>query len=509
MSQKTLAIDRLATILILIFSLIIALLIWTGEVCGENCFLHTGPKVNYFSWENKVIGAEDVAFILGFDRPIDRQSVEASLSIEPPLPGRISWAGRRMAYTLNQPAPYGEVYQINIPQGQGLTGESLQPFVREVVSRDRALAFISTTGPTLGQLILYNFTTKEQKILTPANLIVTNFLFYPQGDKILFAAADKQETDAVRKQQLYTINTGLNGSNNQPELTLILDNKDYQNNQFDLSADGQKIVVQRIKRDNPLDFDLWLIESGKAPKPLNIQGGNFLIAPDSQTLAVAQGEGIALISLVTDQEPLNFLPSFGQVLTFSRDGSAAALVNFNTDNPDLRYTRSLFYVNNRGVKLEVFNTTGSIIDCEFNANSTHLYCLMTELIEGDFYQENPYFVVINLETLELIPLLELTNYQDMNISIAPDGLGLIFDQVITNEPQANQDNYRQVEAVSYLFSQLTNSVETRQNLRTNSGAEIIGGNLWLLLIPPTELNDLRQVSLEELPFVGFRPQWSP
>ena len=84
MSSKRLAIDKFAATLMIIFSLIIAVLIWGGEICGDTCFLHTGPKINYFSWQNKRIGAEDIAFILGFDRPMDRQSVEANLKIAPP-----------------------------------------------------------------------------------------------------------------------------------------------------------------------------------------------------------------------------------------------------------------------------------------------------------------------------------------------------------------------------------------------------------------------------------------
>jgi len=505
------AVDRIAAIVILCLSLIIVLLIWGGKLCGTTCFLHTGPRINYFSWENKRVGADDLAFIIGFDRPVDRQSVVANLQIEPNLPGKISWSGRRMAYTLEQPIPYGERYQISIFGAVGVSGEAIQPFNQEIISRDRALAFIGTTGSNLGRLILYNWTKQEEKILTPDNLIVTDFKFYPQGNKILFAAADRQDPDIIRKLQLYTVTTGLNGDTSTPKITLILDNHQYQNNYFDISADGQKIVLQRIKRSNPLDFDLWLIESEKPPRPLNTQGGDFLIAPDSQTLAVAEGEGITLLSLSGERDTLNFLPKFGQVLSFSRDGSAAAMVNFNTDNADLRYTRSLFYVNNRGLQKELINTTGSIIDCQFNHSGSSLYCLLTELVEGEIYQEIPYFAAINIDTKAIIPLVELDNYQDIEFHMSPDGLGLIFDQVITDNQQANLTEYKTVQYINNLFNQFTSLIATNQpeKLRTDSGAEIIGGNLWLLLIPPTELKDATEVSLEELPFAGFRPQWSP
>jgi hypothetical protein len=47
------------------------------------------------------------------------------------------------------------------------------------------------------------------------------------------------------------------------------------------------------------------------------------------------------------------------VLSFARDGSAAAMVKFNTD-----YTRSLFLVTNQGLQKELLRTTGSILSGE-------------------------------------------------------------------------------------------------------------------------------------------------
>ena len=43
---------------------------------------------------------------------MDRDSVEENLTISPSLPGKISWSGLRLAYTLDNPVPYGETYQV-------------------------------------------------------------------------------------------------------------------------------------------------------------------------------------------------------------------------------------------------------------------------------------------------------------------------------------------------------------------------------------------------------------
>lgn len=84
-------IDRVAWGVMLVLSLLIGLLLLSGD--------RSSPRVRTFSWQDKQVGAEDIAFTLTFSRPMDQKSVENSLQIAPPLPGKVSWAGRRLAYT--------------------------------------------------------------------------------------------------------------------------------------------------------------------------------------------------------------------------------------------------------------------------------------------------------------------------------------------------------------------------------------------------------------------------
>ena len=501
--QRFHPIDTIVIALITFLSFIIGFLIWNSNSCSSNCWFEVQPQVKEFSWQNKQISSEDKAFLMTFNRPMDRDSVEQNLAIEPPLPGKFSWAGNKLAYTLEIPAPYGETYRVFLQEarqkfvGQEELGEEVEPFFSQFKTRDRAFAYIGSEGEERGRLILYNWTRQQKTILTPENLIVFNFEPYPQGDRILFSAADKSSgIDAIRMLQLYTVATGFNNNDSEPtqqvedtslsnsEPKLILDNKKYQNNKFDLSQDGKTIVVQRLNRKKPQDFGLWIINNDNSIKPLkNSTGGDFLVTPDSKALAVAEGEGIALFPLQPEAQPLDFLPKFGRVVSFSSDGRAAAMVNYNTDNPDLKYTRSLFYVNNQGLQKELLNLEGSIIDCQFNPTATNLYCLLSELKRGDEYREQPYIAAIDLKTNKTTPLLALPEYQDSRISIAPDGLGVLFDQVLTSDKISNT------------------------NIPINdSGATIVTSRLWLL-IPPSEKSSSHQV--EQLPFIGFNPQWIP
>ena len=490
-------IDKIAIALIVVLGLIIGLLVWGGHGCGDNCLFYTGARVSNFSWQNKFIGKEDRAFLLTFNTPMDRSSVEENLKIEPPLPGKISWSGLTLAYTVETPAPYGEIYQVTLDNArdrftsEAEKGKSMQPFVGKFRSRDRALAYIGSQGKEKGRLVLYNWTQQQKTILTPDNLIVFDFKPYPQSDRLLFSAADKDSgIDSIRTLQLYTVTTGLNNPKNEnfrPQFKLILDNQKYQNNKFDLSQDGKIIVVQRIDRQQPSNFGLWVISENKPPQLISdTPGGDFLLTPDSQTIAVAQGEGIALLPLQPDSKPLDFLPQFGQVLSFAPDGSGAAMINYNTDNADLRYTRSLFYVNNQGKQTELLNIKGSILDCQFNPNATQLYCWLTKVEKTTEYKEKPYLAKIDLKTGKTIPIVTLPEYQESQISIAPDGLGILFDRIVTEEGET-----------------------TDSTVTNNLGEEVANSYIWILIPSSSESPNLSKYQLEQLPFIGFRPQWLP
>ncbi len=491
-------IDRLALAVILVLSLLIGILLLSGE--------HAAPRVRDFSWEDKPVGAEDTAFTLTFSRPMNHASVENNLKITPPLPGKISWAGRRMAYTPLFSVPYGTKYEVQLQGARdGLPGlESkgtlIEPFTASFRTRDRAFAYVGVEGKEQGQLILYNFTTQKKTVLTPEDLVVMDFEPYPDGKQILFSASARQSQDQAQLTgQLYTVTTGLSfqssdqrsASSEQPgKMDLVLDSKDYQNLQFDLSADGKTIVVQRVNRQNPAEFGLWIIPPNDKPRPLGNQpGGEFVITADSASVAIAQGQGIGILPLTPAAKPLDFLADYGQVLSFSRDNSAAAMVKFNTDpnNP----TKSLFVVTNQGTHKEILRTSGSILSCEFTPQKDYLYCLLTQLIKGEEYQEEPFIAAIDLKAAKdnkqtpLKPLVVLPNQRDIQMSLSPDGLALLFDQVIATAPSATS------------------------SLRTDDGQAIAGGILWLLpLVSATPSGSPAQLQPEQL-LAGFHPRWLP
>ena len=477
--------DRVASIVIAILTVIITAMLLLGA--------QALPEVRTFSWQNKIVTADDVAFLMTFTQPVDHQSVENSLKVEPALGGKFSWGGRRMAYTLNAPAPYGESYKVTLPEAKTLTAQrGFEPFESTFRTRDRAFAYIGAEGEEQGRLILFNLTRKEKTLLTSADQKVLDFEPYPERDRILFSAVSTTDADSgLALAQLYTVSTGLAVPDLAPrwqfwhqsnpavagKIDLVLDNQNYQNLKFDLSPNGQVIVVQRVSQQNPADFGPWVLTADSPPRKLKTEpGGDFTIAPDSFSLLLQQGEGTAVIDLQENatatetDELLEFLPEYGLTLDIASDGSAAALVNFNQDDPDQQFTQSLFWVSNQGEEKLLIQTDGAVLDAQFSESNDILYCLVNRLVtdaaipgedrEESLYQVAPYLTAINIETGHAQKLLEMPPQPDITVSLSPDGLAILFDEALLIEPSAAGANFSGPTARLWLLP-LFSTVEER------------------------------------------------
>jgi len=496
-------IDRIALTLIAVLSVLMAGLALSGD--------HTAPRVRDFSWGDRQIGAEDTAFVLTFSRPMNQESVERNLTIEPALPGKVSWAGRRMAYTLETPAPYGLEFKLRLQGARDRFSEAgeqrpIRPFESSFRSRDRAFVYLGVEGDQAGRLVLNNLTREEDAILTPPDLVVMNYEPYPEGDRILFSATQRDANDPFGlDQKVYTVTTGIHvaapalppgveasdrprpQTSPQPAgvIELVLDNREYQNLKFDLAPNGEFIVAQRVNRENPTDLGLWVVRPGKEAERVETEpGGDFLVAPDSTSVAMAQGQGMAILPLESGADPLDFLPKFGTVLSFASDGSAATMVKFNPDPQSP--TESLFLVTSQGTEKDLLTTDGSILSAQFDPTRTWLYCLITELLPGDQFVEQPILTAVNLDSGERLDLLKLPIQRDIQMSLAPDGLGLLFDQTVTVDDPNNAEA-----------------------LRSLDGKAIATSRLWFFPILSDDDGKPAPVEPQELPLRGVRPRWLP
>ncbi len=482
--------DRVAIAAMVVLSLITILLLVGGD--------KSIPRVRGFSWHETTISSADRAFTLSFNRPMNQESVESNLQIDPPLPGKISWAGQRMAYTVLYPAPYGTNYTLQLSGARDRFADSddtehyIDPFQARFGSRDRVMLYLGSDEGEQGRLVLYNFSQDQKTILTPSDLSVLSFEMYPEGDRILFSAIDRDSgTRGLTESQIYTVTTGLHfgqdTSDSAGRIRRILDNQTYQNLQVALAPDGSTIVVQRARRDSPgRDFGLWVIREGDDPERFPTEpGGEFVIAPNSNELAIAQGQGVALLSIEPGSEgnePLQFFPQYGRVMGFTQDGRAAVMVKFNTD-----YTRSMVVVPNVGEPQEILRTSGSILDAEFDPSGRYIYALVTELLEADEYIEQPYLLALDLENQDSQELIRFEGSSlDLSMSLAPDGQAILFDRLSIVPP-----NQRPGAPL------------------TSSGGAIEASQLWILFPLVNAQGELSRPQPEQLPLDGFNPRWLP
>jgi hypothetical protein len=482
-NQPSQPLDRIAMMFMAGLAIATLILLWSGD--------RTLPQVRDFNWQNRQIGAEDTAFTLTFNRQIDRAAVEKKLLIKPPLPGKISWAGSRMAYTLINPAPYGNTYQVDLQGAREVLGKSsgkeIVPFRGQFRTPDRMFAYISSAESERGRIVIYNFKTHKPLIVSPENLVVTDFKVDSYSQKIIFTATDTKTLangqPAIASQQVYSVTTGIAPRNSDfnrqftppGKVELILDNWDYQNVKFDLSPDGNKVVVQRVNRKNPSDFALWVVSLDRSAPPSRLkQSGDFVITPDSSEVAAAVGQGVSIFPLAPTQgNNLDFLPKFGNVLSFAADGTAAAMVEYNSD-----YTKSLFVVTNQGIEQQIFKTSGSIWDAKFSPSKDIIYCLATELkTTNNNSQEEPFLTAIDIKTQKILMMTLLPIQQGIQMTLSPDGLAVMFDQIDGGE------NTNQI-------------VQGKSN-----------GILWLLPIPPNIRELTTPIKAEQLPISGWHPRW--
>ncbi|MEA5469804.1 hypothetical protein [Spirulina sp. 06S082] len=451
------------------------------------------PRATEFSWQDRQIGVQDDTFTLTFNRPMNWKTIEDALEIEPPLPGKLSWKGQILAYTLTDLPMYGTTYQIALegaqeqPQATNREAKTLKPLKMELKTRDRAFAYLGAEKEEQGRLILYNETQAKRIPLTPPDLVVTNFQPYPDGDRLLFSAYDRQSATTNAPQQLYSVTTGLNY---QPDSEIlpygrvqrILGGENYQNLQFDLAQNAAIAVVQRINRQNPSDSGLWIVPENGNPRPLGIQGRTFKISPDGRSLAVAENQGISLVPLTSDAGTWNFFPGYDRVIAFA-SGQRRQIIALKS-NQDL--TRSLFVIGDRGQEREILNTTGAILDCQFEPREEQLlYCLRTEPLDPNSTAEKPILSIINIITGTEAPLLALTNDPEVRMSMSPDGRSLLFDQITLDDRN------------------LSTLPQARENFRTM-------GNIWSLDLPDFisgDRNELLQRPQKITP--GLDPQWIP
>jgi Tol biopolymer transport system component len=259
---------------------------------------------------------------------------------------------------------------------------------------------------------------------------VTAFQPAGDGDTVYYLATP----DTFEHQRLFRLSLATQASE------LLLDSTPLQNFRLKVSPDGQMVVERLNPQTLKAGTQLWV----KFPErddfqPVPIPGqasGDFAIAPDNASLIVAQGQGLAVVRLQENASLPDFLPQYGQVLAIKPDGTAVAVLRFNSN-----YTRTLVILTNAGQRHELLTTNGSVHAGSFAPVGTTFYAAVGRLSAEAYpeYREVPELMAFDWKIGQSTSLVRLDRPASLEFSVAPDGRSILYGaKAIGVEPTATQ-----------------------------------------------------------------------
>lgn len=125
---------------------------------------------------------------LGFDRPMDEQSVQAVFQIEPALPGRWVWAANTARFIPTRPFQTGTRYHLNLTAGaRSAQGSPLNAGLQTTFQvRPAAIVYLSPAGGP-GEVWRADPGAAQPRQLTSTGGGVLDFAASAQGDAIIYA----------------------------------------------------------------------------------------------------------------------------------------------------------------------------------------------------------------------------------------------------------------------------------------------------------------------------------
>lgn len=373
--------------------------------------LHTIPQVRGWNWDPRWVTVWDRVLFVRFNRVMDLESVVAGWQTDPPLPGRWQTQGQTLAYTLTAPVQYAQVYTVTLETAQDQEGYPLgQPWQQTFRTPPRHWVTVGTGDPYPGRILLVTGQGEEITPLTPASWQVQEMS--AGGDTVAFIA----------NQHLYTWRSGrFRGMHSRLHKRL---DSTQSLLQFRLAEDGTLLLADRLDPHTPgishlwrLDLQSWFPRWQILP---SLAGADFLITPDNTSVLISQGQGLGLVPLQGSPTDIAFLARYGQALAIKRDGTAAAMVEFQTD-----YQRTLWIVTNTGTHFPVFAADGSILQAQFHPTHPVIYSLVT-LRDPETLAESPVLLAMNWETGEITTIAEGNLDQEIRFDVAPDGAVLLY-----------------------------------------------------------------------------------
>lgn len=308
------------TVLLIMLGLIaaIALTILLGDHVGVQV-LRTAPgdQARSTSW-----------ITLQFSEPMDRDSVAARLTVEPPLDGDLNWNGPTLAFRPSAAMQPGETYTVRLAAGAlSATGRAvLDDHSFSFTVRSPRIAYLAPANGTPQNIWVVDPQQPEDAAqLTFSEAGIFNFDVSPDGAQIAYAEHD----NATGTINLHVLDLASG------ETRQLTDCTDADCTTPVWSPDGRTIAYERM--DFNRDFStlgasptrVWLLDVSADPpttRPLindsQVVGYAPTWSPDGEHIAIYDSNSPGILIYNLDTEAIQFIPSrHGSMGAFSPDGT--------------------------------------------------------------------------------------------------------------------------------------------------------------------------------------------
>jgi Tol biopolymer transport system component len=414
-------------IAIILFTLI-GLMIMSGD--------SVVPQVKEFNLNGEQVSVLEGQMIFEFNREMNKASVEKNINISPSLSFQVSWVGKKLYLTLEEPLVYGTDYMLSLT-GEDESAKEMEIFKANFSTRSKELFMIDTSSETR-QIMSYNPETEEQKMITPKNLYVTAYDFAHEQNSIVFFAVEEQDlnsgADPAQNTSLFPELYSLDLFTK--EIQQLTNDPNFLNFDFFIAPDGKTLALNRVELEEksgpPIGFvKMWIgeLESNfqKSLEPFwynDLKAEKIQFTGDSSWILGINNEGYILLPTTqTGGSPI-FLGSFFDSFGFSNDGSKLLFTRWKDDNI-FATTNELVLMYIDGSTEVLLENLGELASPVFDADSNEIYFTFTAV--GGFESSLAKF---SIETEEFTILDEAQGDRRFHLGVTADEKYIAYEKTL-------------------------------------------------------------------------------
>lgn len=380
-------------------------------------------------------GRSGQSISIQFSEPMDAQTVESRLMIDPAIDGTFSWSEVTMNFRPAQALTPGETYTVNLPAGaQSDSGrELLSDYAYSFTVRQPRVAFLApaTGGTPLNIWIAEVDNPDSARQVTFSLVGIFDFSVSPDGSTIAFSERDRQTQSA----DIYLLNLETN------ETRRVTNCIDSDCTTPIWRPDGNVIAYERVDYNSPLlsvgvsPSRIWLLDLSTSPpstQPLftetQLLGYGARWSADGTRIALYESSapGIAIYDF-TD-ESIDLVPSNqGNPGDLSPDGRYLVFPDLLLEGGGARsYLR---IADLEAQEIEVLTAPEDFIDDDmplFSPDGRSL--VIARRYIDDRFTRGRQIYLMDMETREVTPLVVDERYANGFFSWSPTGRQLLIQR---------------------------------------------------------------------------------